>query len=61
MIDCTCLLVLLSGPEVQRSVESVRQHRGAVGTHLAAVEAQRVAADLADAHLEWAETSGGLC
>lgn len=45
------LLVSVSAPEVQRSVERVSHDHGAIRAHLAAVEAQSVATHLADTHL----------
>lgn len=52
---CVCvspyLAVLAPGPEVQSAVEGVSHDHGAVGGHLAAVEAQGVAPNLPDAHL----------
>lgn len=43
--------VLVFAPEVQRSMKSMSDHHGAVGTQLAAVEAQGVSADLPDPDL----------
>ena len=45
------LSVLPLVPEMQGAVEGVSHDHGAVGAHLAAVEAQSVAADLPYAHL----------
>ena len=43
-------------PQVQRALVAVRQDRSAAVAEAAAVEAQRVAADLADAHLQQPQT-----
>ena len=51
-LGCVAYLsVLALVPEMQGAVEGVSHDHGAVGAHLAAVEAQSVAANLPYAHL----------